>query len=132
MEYIPQIKYVPCAYCRRLSFITLTLELNRENILVVLYIGKIRSREYFDSFDRRFGTERFTKYLNDNCADWTDWIWKARQIESVISKFLDIVYYTVYIGILLDVRKVARMFTKDTGLNDSIVHNFVYTFNVLF
>ena len=66
-------------------------------------------------------------FLNENCVEW---IWNERQIQSVISKFCEhyCIFYCLYRSRGLDVRKIVRMFTKDTGLNDSIVHNYVCKF----
>ena len=50
---------------------------------VILHIDKNRRGDYFDSFGR-CPTQRFTKYLSDNCVDWTS---NERQIQSVISRF---------------------------------------------
>ena len=90
---------------------------------VVLHNDKNRREEYFDSFGR-CPTERFTKYSNDNCVGW---IWNDWQIQSVISKCYGhyCIFYCLYRSRELDVRKVARMFTKYTSLNDSVVHNSV-------
>ena len=84
-----------------------------------------RKGEYFDTFGR-YPTVRFSKYLYDNCVDW---IWNERHIKSVIGKFCGryCVFYCLYRSRELNVRRVTRMFTKDTSLNDSIIHNFVCT-----
>ena len=60
----------------------------------------------------------------------TVWIWNEKQLLSVISKFCGdyCIFYCLYRCRGVDVRKVAKMFTKDTSLNDSIVHNFVCKF----
>ena len=56
-------------------------------------------------------------FLDENC---TGWIWNEKQLQSVISKFCGH-YCIVYRCRAVDVRKVAKMFTKHTSLNDSIV-----------
>ena len=71
----------------------------------------------------RFPKKWFKTFLEVNC---TVWIWNEKQLQSVISKFC--AYYCLYRCRGVDVRKVAKMFTKDTSLNDSIVHNFVCKF----
>ena len=76
---------------------------------------------------------RFTKYLND-CVSW---IRNETQIQSVISKFCGnyCIFYCLYRSSGFDVRRVTRMFTKDTSLNDSVILqlcNLHVCFNVLF
>ena len=72
----------------------------------------------------RFPTKWFKTILGENC---TAWIWNEKQLKSVISKFCGhyCIFYCLYRYRVVDVNKVAKMFTKDTSLNDSIVHNFV-------
>ena len=93
---------------------------------LVLYVDNNRRGEYFDSFGR-CPLENFKIILNENCAEW---IWNERYIQSVISNFCGhyCIVYCLYRSRGLDVRKIVRMFTKDTGLNDSIVNNFVCKF----
>ena len=123
IEYIPQIKYLTCAHCRRLLCVILPLVVNEENIWIVLYIDKKRRGEYFDSLGR-CPFEHFKILLDVNCVEW---IWNERQIQSVINKLCGhyCIFYCLYRSRGLDVRKIVGMFTKDTGLNDSMVHNFV-------
>ena len=91
--------------------------------LIVLYVDENRRGEYFDSMGR-FPTKRSKKFLDVNC---TAWIWNEKQLQSVISKFCGhyCIFHCLYRCRGVDGRKVAKMFTKDTSLNDSIVHNFV-------
>ena len=93
---------------------------------IVLYITKNRRGEYFDSFGR-CPFEHLKILLDENCAEW---ICNDRYIQSVISKFCGpyCIFYCLYRSRELDVRKIVRIFTKDTGLNDLIVHNFVCKF----
>ena len=72
----------------------------------------------------RFPTKWFKTFLDENC---TAWIWNEKQLQSVISKFCGhcCIFYCLYRCRGVDVRKSAKMFTKDSSLNDSIVHNFV-------
>ena len=60
----------------------------------------------------------------------TEWIWIEKQLQSVISKFCEryCIFYCLSRCIGVDVGKVAEMFTKDTSLNASIVHNFLCRF----
>ena len=93
---------------------------------IVLYVDKNIRGEYFDSFGR-CPVDHFKIFLNENCVEW---IWNERQFQSVISKSCGhyCIFYCLYRSRVLDVRKIVRMFTKDTGLNDSIVHKFVSKF----
>ena len=86
-------------------------------------IDENRRGDFFDSMGR-FPTKWFKTFLDKNC---TAWIWNEKQLQSVISKFCGhyCIFYCLYRCRGLDVRKVAKMFTNDTSLNDSIVHNFV-------
>ena len=94
--------------------------------LIVLYVDENYRREYFDSMDR-FPTKRFRTFLDVNC---TAWIWNEMQLQSVISKLCGhfCIFYCLYRCRGVDVRKVVKMFTTDTSLNDSIINNFVYKF----
>ena len=69
------------------------------------------------------------KYIIWN-ENYVERIWNVRQIPSVISKFCGryCIFYFLYRGRGLHVRKIGGMFTIDSGLNYSIVHNFVYKF----
>ena len=75
----------------------------------------------------RFPTKRFKVFLDVICIEW---ILNEKQLQSVISQFLGHYYtfYCLYRCRGVDVRTVAKMFTKYTSLNDSIVHNFVCKF----
>ena len=74
-----------------------------------------------------FPLNGFKTFLDANC---TAWIWNEKQLQSVISKLCGhyCIFYYLYRCRGVDVRKVAKMFTKDTSLNDSIVHHFVCKF----
>ena len=93
---------------------------------IVLYVDKNYKGEYFDSMGR-FPTKWFKVFLDVNCIRW---IWNEKQLQSVISKFCGhyCIFYCLYRCRGVDVRKLAKMFPKDTSLNDSIVHNFVCKF----
>ena len=75
----------------------------------------------------RFLTNWFKTFLDVNCAAW---IWNEKQLQRAISKLCGryCIFYCLYRCSEVDIRKVAKMFTKDTSLNDSIVHNFVCKF----
>ena len=76
----------------------------------------------------RFPNKLFKTFLDVNCIEW---IWNEKQLQSVISKLYGhyCIFYCLYRCKGVDVfRKVVKMFTKDTSLNYSIVHNFVCKF----
>ena len=79
--------------------------------------------EFFDSFGRAPNSV-FEQYMNCHCAVWT---FNHKQLQSVISKFCG--HYCIYFCILrshgIDMSKIVRSFTNDTGLNDALVHIFV-------
>jgi len=79
--------------------------------------------EFFDSFGRAPNAV-FERYMNRCCSSW---IFNDKQLQSVISKFCG--YYCIYYCLLrdrdVDMRKIVRRFTNDTGLNDALVHAFL-------
>ena len=79
--------------------------------------------EYFDSFGRPPDTH-FRRYMDDNCHTWT---FNDKQLQSVISSYCGhyCVFYCMYRCRGVDVKKLSGLFTKDTGFNDCIVHEFV-------
>lgn len=89
---------------------------------VVFYFNDNRG-EYFDSFGR-YPEEHFVKYLNANCSSWT---FNKTQIQSIISQFCGhyCILYAMFRARGLVLSRIVKLFTKDTGFNDSIVHNFV-------
>ena len=93
---------------------------------IVRYVDENYRGEYFDSMGR-FPTKWFKVFLDVNCIGW---IWNEKQLQSVISKFCGhyCIFYCLYRCRGVDVRKLAKMFTKDASLNDSIVQNVVCKF----
>ena len=81
--------------------------------------------EFFDSFGRAPNAV-FERYMNRYCFAW---ISNDKQLQSIISKFCG--YYCIYYCLLrdrgVDMRRIVRSFTDDTGLNDALVHSFVCT-----
>ena len=82
--------------------------------------------EYFDSLERAPGAPNrlFEHYMNEHCREWT-YNWK--QLQSITSSFCG--HYSVCYCILrsrgIDMRRFLRYFTRDTGLNDVIVHEII-------
>jgi len=62
--------------------------------------------------------------MNRHCMSWN---FDDRQLQSIISNFCG--YYCVYFCVRrskgIDVCKIVRSFTIDTGLNDEFVHAYV-------
>jgi len=83
---------------------------------IAIYIHDGRG-EISDSFVRRPNID-FERYMNRHCM---------LQLQSIISKFCG--YYCIYFCVRrsrgIDMRKIVRSFTSDTGLNDVLVHAYV-------
>jgi len=79
--------------------------------------------EFFDTFGRRPNID-FKRYMNRQCVSWN---FNDRQLQSIISKFCG--HYCIYFCIRrrrgIDMCKIVRSFTIDTGLNDVLVHAYV-------
>ena len=93
---------------------------------IVHYVDDNYRGKYFDSIGR-FSNKWFKTFLDENCIEC---VWNEKQLQSVVSKVCGhyCIFYCLYRCRGVDVRKVAKMFTTDTSLNDSIVHNFVCKF----
>jgi len=80
----------------------------------------LSSPRLFDSFGRRPNAD-FERYMNRHCVSWN---FNDKQLQSVVSKFCG--YYCIYFCILrsrdVDMCKIVRSFSSDTGLNDVLVH----------
>jgi len=89
---------------------------------IAIYIEDGRG-EFFDSFGHRPNID-FERYMTRYCVSWN---FNNRQIQSIISKFYG--YYCVYFCVHrsrgIDMCKIVRSFTSDTGLNDVLVHAYV-------
>lgn len=90
---------------------------------IAIFVDSNKHGEYFDSFGRK-PPKGFENYMNENCIDW---IYNTRQLQSITSSFCG--YYCCFYCMFrckgFDLTRIINMFTKDTGLNDSIVHGFV-------
>jgi hypothetical protein len=89
---------------------------------VAMYVDE-KCGEFFDSFGRP-PTRVFKDFMNSNCKRW---IFNDRQLQSICSRFCG--HYCVYYCILrsrgIDMRKISRSLTTDTGFNDVLVHGFI-------
>jgi len=79
--------------------------------------------KYFDS-PGRAPTRTFERYMNEHCREW---IYNCKQLQSIVSRFCG--HYCACFCILrsrgVDMCPFLRYFTRDTGLNDVIVHDIV-------
>jgi len=82
-----------------------------------------RYGEYFDSLGRR-PTDAFERYMDEHCREWT---FNCKQLQSITSRFCG--HYCACFCILrsrgVDMRRFLRYFTRDTGLNDVVVHELI-------
>jgi hypothetical protein len=89
---------------------------------IAIYNDGVRG-EYFDSLGME-PTPTFRQYLNTHCKHWT---FNDKQLQSVTSRFCG--HYCVLFCLLRcrgeNMRRIVSCFTRDTGLNDVLVHNFV-------
>ena len=90
---------------------------------VTIYVDSKGRGEYFDSFGQRpLGV--YQDSLNKHCVTWT---FNTKQLQSVVSKFCG--HYACLFCALrckgFDPVRIVNLFTRDTGLNDSIAYNFI-------
>jgi len=90
---------------------------------IAIYVDDEGRGDFFDSFGRR-PSDYLERYMNRNCLSWN---FNDRQLQSIVSKFCG--HYCIYFCILrsrgVDMRKIVRSFSSDTGLNDVLVHTYV-------
>jgi len=83
-----------------------------------------RYGEFFDSLGRE-PNRLFESYMNEHCRVWT---FNPAQIQSVVSRFCG--HYCACFCILrsrgVDLSRCSNYFTRDTGLNDVVVHGLLY------
>ena len=81
--------------------------------------------EYFDSLGSE-PPKRFVDYLDKHCGVGR-WTFSTRQIQSAASSFCGhyCVYYTKLRTRGVDLCRIICLFTRDTGYNDALVHDFV-------
>jgi hypothetical protein len=92
-----------------------------EDHCIVLYIDT--NEENFDSFGRK-PWKTFEQFMNKYCDRWT---FSERQLQSIVSYYCGqyCVFYPLYRSIGFDLNAIIACFTRDTGVNDYIVHKFV-------
>lgn len=90
---------------------------------IAIHVDESRRGEFFDSFGRPPDRD-FEQYMNKHCSIW---MYNRRQLQSLISSFCG--YYCCFYCMLRcrgkNINGIVNYFTKDTGFNDYIVHNFV-------
>jgi len=90
---------------------------------IVIFLDAEGNGEYFDSL----GDEPrwiFKKFLDRHCARWTC---NREQLQSVLSSFCGhyCVFYCLFKVLNYSMTLIIRCFSRDTSLNDYIVHKFV-------
>jgi len=90
---------------------------------IAIYVDSNGRGEFFDSFGRK-PSEVFEDYMNENCIDW---IYNTRQLQSIASSYCGFYccFYCMFRCRGFDLTRIVNTFTRDTGLNDSIVYGFV-------
>lgn len=90
---------------------------------IAMYIGRNGRGEYFDSLGRE-PCSTFRRYLYKFCANVDI---NKQQIQSSISAFCGhyCVFYCLFKYLHYDMSSILNCFSKDTALNDAIVHKFV-------
>ncbi len=90
---------------------------------IAIFVDSTRHGEYFDSFGRK-PPGIFERYMNKHCIDW---LFNIRQLQSIASSYCG--FYCCFYCMLrcrgFDLNYVIKLFTGDTGFNDSIVRGFV-------
>jgi hypothetical protein len=92
---------------------------------IAMFINTDGSGEYFDSFGELNNiNQTFTAYMNKYCAQW---VYNDTQLQSVVSKFCGhyCIFYCLYRSIGYNINSITALFTRDYGLNDLLVHEFV-------
>jgi len=79
--------------------------------------------EFFDSLGQQPLVD-FASFMNRYCSHWT---YSDMQIQSISSYFCG--HYVIYFCIQrkrgIDMQKILRIFTNDTGFNDMVIHRIV-------
>ena len=90
---------------------------------IAIFVDSNGRGEYFDSLGRK-PPEVFEDYMNDNCIDW---IYNTRQLQSIDSSYCGFYccFYCMFRCRGFELVRIVNTFTRDTGLNDNIVHGFV-------
>ena len=90
---------------------------------IAICIDRDKRGEYFDPFGKP-PDEHFKNYMDKHCRRW---IFNRKQLQSVVSSFCG--YYCCFYCRLksggLTMIGIIKIFSKDTGFNDLLVHNAV-------
>ena len=90
---------------------------------VAIYLDEDGSGEFFDSFGREPGRP-FNDFMDKHCTRWT---FNDRQLQNITSSFCGhyCIFYCMYRSVGLDLNFIASKFTRNTFINDHLVHVFV-------
>jgi len=90
---------------------------------VAMFIDSKKYGEYFDSLAQQPLVE-FASFMDKYCSRWT---YSERQIQSISSYFCGhfVIFFCIQRKRGLDMQKILRIFTNDTGFNDMIIHRIV-------
>src|SRR6267154_1623485 len=89
---------------------------------ICMYFDEEGHGEFFDSFGMR-PKLAFERYMNNFC---TTWIFNRKQMQSLISRFCGhyCIWYCMMKNRKVTLNELVNVMTKDTGLNDFLVHRF--------
>ena len=90
---------------------------------IAIYFDVNGTAEYFDSFGRE-PEPVFERFINRCC---TSFVYNREQLQSALSRFCGhyCVFYCLFKRLNYSMNSIVNCFTKDTALNDFIVHTFV-------
>jgi hypothetical protein len=90
---------------------------------VAIYVDSLGHGEFFDSFGQK-SSRAFEDCMNRHCRTW---IFNTAQLQSISSSYCGF-YCCIYCMLRcrgFDLTRFVKLFTKDTGFNDSIVRGFI-------
>jgi hypothetical protein len=90
---------------------------------IAINVDSLGRGEFFDSFGQK-PSRAFENYMNRHCRTW---IFNTAQLQSISSSYCGF-YCCVYCMLRcrgFDLTRFVKLFTKDTGFNDSIVWGFI-------
>jgi hypothetical protein len=90
---------------------------------IAMYFDTDGTGEYFDSLAQTVH-KTFTDYMEEHCLSW---IANERQLQSVVSRFCGhySIAYCAFRFLGYNINSICSMFSRDYGLNDVMVHEFV-------
>jgi hypothetical protein len=90
---------------------------------LAIYFDDDGKGEFFDSFGRSPGPY-FANYMDKHSSTW---IYNDTQLQNVVSSFCGnyCVFYCIYRCIGFNLKCIVNMFSRNTLINDYLVHKFV-------